>query len=400
MIMILYPNNIFHSRFLRMQKPSITYPLLEDEIEIVTHCPVCGGGKCETISEVALKDRFVFFSTDYCSTCGFVFRRRRPTLEWFKKSWVIRNETDADPGDYDEGSMLEKKRYLRYANLARAFEEIGCGKSVLDIGTGPGTGLKAFHDRGWRATGVEPDPSRAKIGRERGLEIIEAPMEDFSAGGSLFDVVTIIHTVEHLQKPLELLRNIRGVIKNSGYLYIEVPDIHCFVNARDSLYLEHMNNFSEHTLRLLGERGGFTPIFRFFPKAQHFGIVHLGMLFMKDDAVGGQREGVAPSDVLVKIRKRYVRGLPVPQPAGIIRFSVNEINDVVHTISGSGSEMRFNPADQSFYFANRRDSKNFGFLPAASRLVSKWKKMVRLQYKRGWRRKDPDFLVLQYKAIE
>lgn len=382
-----------------MKKPHIVYPISKNEIEVVAQCPVCGREKFETISMVSMGD-FCFFSTVYCNGCGFVFRGRRPTLAWFKKSWTRRNEADADPGDYGEEGTLEKKRYLRYANLARAFEEIGCGKSVLDIGTGPGTGLKAFQDRRWQAVGVEPDPSRAKIGRERGMEIIEAPMEDFSVGGSLFDMVTIIHTVEHLQKPLDILRSIRGIIKDSGYLYIEVPDIHCFVNARDSLYLEHMNNFSEHTLRMLGERAGFKPVFRFFPKAQHFGIIHLGILFQKTNDIEAKRESVAPADVLTKIRKRYLLGLPSVPPAGVIRFSVDEITDVVRTIAGSNFHIGLNPDGKSFHFSDGKDAEKTGFLQTTRHQVLKWKKAVRLSRKRGWKRKDPYFLTFQYKPIE
>jgi len=40
------------------------------------------------------------------------------------------------------------------------------GRSIIDIGTGPGTGLKAFSDRSWKAVGLEPDPTRANIGKK------------------------------------------------------------------------------------------------------------------------------------------------------------------------------------------------------------------------------------------
>ena len=130
--------------------------------------------------------------------------------------------------------------------------------------------------------GVEPDPVRAKVGNEvNKINIFPGKIEDFNGQDETFDVVTLLHVLEHFHSPIFFLENSIKKIKDNGYLYIEVPHLHRFINWEDSLYLEHMNNFTVKTLLYLGNKLGLVPEKRFVTKTTTYGYDHFAILFMK-----------------------------------------------------------------------------------------------------------------------
>ena len=44
-----------------------------------------------------------------------------------------------------------------------------------------------------------------------------------------FDVIVLIHVIEHIQKPKEFLKNIMTLLKLNGVLYIETPNLDSFL---------------------------------------------------------------------------------------------------------------------------------------------------------------------------
>ena len=200
--------------------PKVTFPIDIDDVEELQSCPICEGAYFKTISEVYLNS-LNFLKTVLCTQCGFVFRQTRPSLRWFHKSWEIRKQQVSAVAQYCEDTLIEKRRYLRYERLARFIEDKMAGRSLLDIGSGPGTGLKAFHRRKWDVTGLEPDPSRAKVGREQhGLNILEGSIENFHGDREGYSLVMAIHVLEHFHSPVDFMNNVVRQVENGGFVYI------------------------------------------------------------------------------------------------------------------------------------------------------------------------------------
>ena len=68
-----------------------------------------------------------------------------------------------------------------------------------------------------------------------------------------FDIAMILHVLEHFHRPKEFMDHVVNQVKDGGYVYIEVPHLHYFTNWEDSIYLEHMNNFTEKTLNQIND---------------------------------------------------------------------------------------------------------------------------------------------------
>ena len=258
----------------------------DTEIEKISSCPICHSKELSIISQVFLK-KINFLETAYCNECSFLFRKKRPSIEWFYKYWsvedVIKGHTSKNTDEYKDTSPLEKKRYKRHTNVAEAIEkEISTG-TCLDIGTGTGFGLKAFLDKGWETTGIEPDKSRAKIAKNIGIKVFTESIEaiDKIQNIGMFDLVLLEHTLEHFHHPIDFILKIRKVISDGKFFYIEVPDLKNYAEWGDALYWKHMQLFSKFTLNKILVDSGFTPVKWFKPKTNPFGHNHISVLAKK-----------------------------------------------------------------------------------------------------------------------
>ena len=61
--------------------------------------------------------------------------------------------------------------------------------------------------------------------------------------------------IEHIEKPKFFLNKFLSLIKNSGYLYIEVPSINALKcklgKKREEFFIEHFHVFSKKSLEIL-----------------------------------------------------------------------------------------------------------------------------------------------------
>lgn len=70
-----------------------------------------------------------------------------------------------------------------------------------------------------------------------------------------FDVITLIHSLEHIPEPAKFLEGLREKLKLSGLLVIQVPD--CWQNPFMFLVADHATHFFESTLREIVVGGGY-----------------------------------------------------------------------------------------------------------------------------------------------
>ncbi len=71
----------------------------------------------------------------------------------------------------------------------------------------------------------------------------------------MFDVVTSFFSLEHMAYPQDALRQIVRVLKRDGIFYGIVPFV--FTNTADMIVVDHVNHFTDVSLRYLLENSGF-----------------------------------------------------------------------------------------------------------------------------------------------
>ncbi len=103
-------------------------------------------------------------------------------------------------------------------------------RRILDLGSGRGKFLFYCLDRGVTATGLELNPEYIEIAhakaRERGVkvEVTEGVGEKLPFPDASFDFVNISEVIEHVEDPVQMLREVHRVLSKDGYAYLSVPN--------------------------------------------------------------------------------------------------------------------------------------------------------------------------------
>ena len=217
-------------------------------------CPFCGASKATVISEM---DSFGFKVRYYlCQTCGFVFQNPGESAaadpafyaETYRKLYQATEEPTAKD--------LRQQR-LRAEYQLNLMQNHGvCRLSrALDIGASSGMLMQTIHEvYGGEIFGVEPGNAYRKLAEEKGFKLYSSLDQLQSNETARFDLVTIMHVLEHLEDPLGTLREIRtNLLADSGFLLVEVPNFY----AHESYELAHLSCFTEHTLGEMLKQAGY-----------------------------------------------------------------------------------------------------------------------------------------------
>jgi 2-polyprenyl-3-methyl-5-hydroxy-6-metoxy-1,4-benzoquinol methylase len=347
---------------------TLNFPIGHLDVEALVRCPACGSvDEAADVATVRDSAGIEFLTTSACRRCGLIYRRRRPRLAWFVTMWARRDGAQASAGGTPFNPEVEQTRYRRYSETARIMGRYGFGPRVLDVGCGPATGLAAFAEAGFTATGLEPDASRARFADVAGVEIVEATIQRFAGESSRrFDAVTCQHSLEHFHQPQRVLELIAGLLEPEGLAYLEVPDARQSIHDwNDALYLAHLTNFTAETLTLAGAAAGLQLVGRESPAADLPGETHLAMVFRK---ASPKVAAIARNDREIDdARRLYRQGLPATPESEAIRFEVAEINDISLTwkadpqridatvrANAAGRTLEYDPASDTFYVGGRR----------------------------------------------
>lgn len=141
----------------------------------------------------------------------------------------------------------------------------GLGR-LLEVGCSWGFFLEAARARGWHGHGIELSTSAVKWAKEvLDLNVSFGTIEDVPfPDAAPFDVVVAWHVIEHVQEPIDFLKNARERLRPGGLLALRTPNIGSLparLNGRVWQWVgapAHLSLFSPKSLALAVERAGFS----------------------------------------------------------------------------------------------------------------------------------------------
>jgi len=105
-------------------------------------------------------------------------------------------------------------------NVVRSVKPSG---RLLDFGCGSGAFARWMSHAGYDAVGLEPFSLGSPVEEER-LLLVREPLESAAARLGKFDVITMWHVLEHLSRPVEVLKTLSEMLAPDGVLIVSVPN--------------------------------------------------------------------------------------------------------------------------------------------------------------------------------
>jgi SAM-dependent methyltransferase len=230
-------------------------------------CQVCGEDRLEVVRSFSALPRVTSDCKPWpaggtlaiCGECGAA--QKLPDAAWreeigriYRDYEIYQLSSGVEQVIFDEtGAAAPRSRKL-VDFLATTISLPPRGK-LIDIGCGNGSALRSFSGirPGWSLYGSEL--SAAALPRLRELrQFVELFTCDLAEIGERFDIVTMIHSLEHMPRPARALEQALRLLAPGGVLFVEVPDVE--TSPFDLVVADHLMHFSRATLRHLGEKGG------------------------------------------------------------------------------------------------------------------------------------------------
>lgn len=215
-------------------------------------CNLCGSLETLLLSNRSRSGRPL--RTVICVRCGLVWSDPFPydPRRFYESDYRIsyKGSYSPLPKRVLRGGHVALSRYRRIEGLLSA----PC--AALDVGTGGGEFAYLLQTLGHDVQGVEPNKGYAEYAiREYGLAIQVGFIQEAVLPNNAFDVITLWHVLEHTEDPYAVLAKLHTLLKPTGILVIEVPNIEATCQSPRSTFHEaHLFNFNVKTLSKLAEK--------------------------------------------------------------------------------------------------------------------------------------------------
>ncbi|TAD99071.1 MAG: methyltransferase domain-containing protein [Bacteroidetes bacterium] len=188
-----------------------------------------------------------------CNSCGFVFCSKIPT----------QSELIAHYNGYSRQDDISPITIKRYEELLENFEKYRKTNRIIDIGCGNGHFLKVAQKKGWQVYGTEFTDEAIKKCEEKNIQMQQGILNPANYEADFFDIITSFEVLEHINNPIEEVKNFKQILRKNGLIYLTTPNF----DSLSRLYLkqswtvieypEHLSYYTVKTLKQLFENQGF-----------------------------------------------------------------------------------------------------------------------------------------------
>ena len=172
-----------------------------------------------------------------------------------------------DPTKFLTRAGPSRSHRKRFASLLQEFDRYRQRNRLLEVGCAEAAFLTSATQMGWRCTGVEILPGIARFAREqRGLDVYTGELFDARFADGEFDVVYMNEVLEHIVYPVELLQEVRRVLRPGGLALVRTGNARSWsARFRGSKWfyyerfgtLGHIRFYNPRTVPILAAASGF-----------------------------------------------------------------------------------------------------------------------------------------------
>lgn len=216
-------------------------------------CPICGGLQFDRLANT---DRYgMGLITAGCQQCGLVQTHPRPSpkamASFYESHYRAFYQTVQRPSD--EYVAKHHKRERLAATAAHLARSTGLQPfdRILDVGCSEGTLFEQLQQQvqSLELFGIEPNPAFASFAVARTGATVVSSLSELRDRhfDKRFDLIVVNHVLEHVDNPVDFLRELSGMLSEAGALYVDVPDVERYQHVTD-LHIAHLFHFSIDSL--------------------------------------------------------------------------------------------------------------------------------------------------------
>jgi SAM-dependent methyltransferase len=252
-----------------MEPTADSFPSLRVHSRLAVACHVCASKELVEIPDEAIRG---WVSSDskpvkrgeplvVCTNCGGLQKQQSErwhaqVSEIYAEYSIYGNSAGSEQLVFESGSGLAQTRSSRLLQHLLADFSLPSQGRMLDVGCGNGATLRAFSCLlpDWTLFGTElSDKYKAQVESISGVEAMVSTGLGNVQGE--FDLVSLVHVLEHIPDPVAYLAGLRCRLKPDGLLLIEVPD-HAS-NPFDLMIADHSTHFSLDLLSRVVDAAGY-----------------------------------------------------------------------------------------------------------------------------------------------
>lgn len=171
---------------------------------------------------------------------------------YFQSDGVEQAVFDANSGEPSLRSEVVLKKMSTLIEIPKKGE-------LIDIGCGSGALLASFSNTidGWSLFGQDlTDNHLSYLNGIRGFQKLYT--RDIQEVDKKFDLVTMVHVLEHIPNPVSALKTAKKLLKPNGAILIQVPN--CQITPLDLLVADHASHFTTQDFKCMLARAGLNAL--------------------------------------------------------------------------------------------------------------------------------------------
>ncbi|MBN1462962.1 MAG: class I SAM-dependent methyltransferase [Paludibacteraceae bacterium] len=230
-------------------------------------CPVCGNNK--TSVAFSCTDYYATnetFDVEKCTACGFLFTQNFPaedSIDHYYDTKEYISHSDTKKGIVNKLYHIARNKMMKKKAAIIEKHTYTSSRWLLDIGCGTGYFLAHMSKKGWSVKGIEKNKEAREFAHKNFAVFSHSPKKLSDFEESSFGIVTLWHSLEHIENLNETLKTIRKLLVENGTVFIAVPNS---ASADADYYKQywaaydvprHLWHFEPNTLKMIANNNGF-----------------------------------------------------------------------------------------------------------------------------------------------
>jgi ubiquinone/menaquinone biosynthesis C-methylase UbiE len=187
---------------------------------------------------------------------------------------------------FDVWQRIEKNHWWYKARRSLVKKLVKDG-NILEIGCGVGSLISALEDKNRKVIGIDPSKTAIKMAKQKikkmnlkNIFVVVGLGEKISFSNDFFDSVICTDVLEHIKEDLDLLIELRRILKKGGIAIISVPALQKLWGKQDDEQ-HHYRRYSMIELERLLEKANFKIIFIRYWNSILFPLILISRKFTK-----------------------------------------------------------------------------------------------------------------------